>query len=209
MLHLQTVQQSTLDLLIKLMHLPELRGFFLVGGTNLSLKLGHRISVDLDLFTEVSFDTEALHELLDSHFTNLTVVLKNQGALLCYIEGVKVDFVAYRYGLLNPLETIAQIRFASLADIAAMKLNALSRRGVRKDYWDIDALLEHYSIAAMLEFFKQKHQSTDIGFIVRSLVYFVDADQSENPVALNKTTWEKVKKNIQKAVKDYIDSQTR
>ena len=60
MLQTQTVDRDTLGLLKDLMATPELQQFALVGGTNLSLRLGHRLSVDLDLFTNEPFDTEGL-----------------------------------------------------------------------------------------------------------------------------------------------------
>ena len=209
MLQKQTVTESTLALLNELMQLPELRSFFLVGGTNLSLKLGHRISVDLDLFTDAPFDRDALLGTLEKRFSDLLIIKHTPGAILGFIERVKVDFILYEYPMLAPIEEIDGIRLASLPDLAAMKVNAISRRGVQKDFWDIAELLDHFSLEEMLLFFKQKHKATDVGHIVRSLVYFADADESEPPLTLKTHNWDGVKKKIEGAVRKYVRNQTR
>jgi len=198
-----------LELLKELMQLPELKSFFLVGGTNLSLKLGHRRSVDLDFFTNSPFDSDTLLRMLEKRFSDLVIVRHTPGAILGYIRRVKVDFILYEYPMLQPIEEIDGIRLAALPDIAAMKINAISRRGVQKDFWDIAELLDHFSLEQMLLFFKQKHQATDIGHLVRSLIYFADADGSEPPLALKKNTWSDVKIKIEASVRDYVQNQTR
>ena len=60
MLHKETVEPATLDLIRKLQADPELQGFQMAGGTALALMIGHRISVDIDLFSRNEFDAEAL-----------------------------------------------------------------------------------------------------------------------------------------------------
>lgn len=209
MLQKQTVSESILALLNELMQLPELASFFLVWGTNLSLRLGHRISVDLDLFIDAPFDSEVLLGALEKRFFDLLIIKHTPGSILCFIERVKVDFILYEYPMLEPIEVVDGIRLASLPDLAAMKVNAISRRGVQKDFWDIAELLDHYSLEQMLLFFKQKHKATDVGHIVRSLVYFADADKSEPPLTLKKNTWNGVKKKIEGAVRKYVRDQTQ
>lgn len=209
MLQQKTVKKSTLELLKQLMLIPELQDFFLVGGTNLSLKLGHRISIDLDLFTDKRFDAFKLHDTLQKYYPDMIVTLNNQTTLLCYIKGIKVDFVLYEYGLINPIEEHEGVRFASIPDIVAMKLNAISRRGVKKDYWDVAELLNLYSIDEMISFFKEKHKTTDVGQIIRSLVYFDDADESDTPKSLKKVTWKAVKETIKTKIKEYIKQQIK
>jgi Nucleotidyl transferase AbiEii toxin, Type IV TA system len=210
MLQTQTVAESTLGLLKQLLQIPELASFYLVGGTNLSLKYGHRLSVDLDLFTSEPFDSDQLRSVLEGIFPNMIVTLHNASAILCYIEEVKVDFVLYRYGMINPVEIHNELRFASVPDIIAMKLNAVSRRGAKKDYWDIAVLLETYSVEEMLQFYKQRHQTSDIGFIIRSMLYFEDANASEAPVSLRvNLTWDYVKTTIENAIRTYIQQQKK
>ena len=209
MLQFQTVTEPTLALLRELMRLPELNAFFLVRGTNLSLKLGHRISVDLELFTDGPFDSDALLRALENQFPDLMIIRHTPGAILAYIQKIKVDFIVYEYELLQPVEEVDGIRFASLPDVAAMKINAVSRRGVKKDFWDIAELLDHFSLEQMFQFFKQKRKATDVGHLVRSLVYFADAEESESPLALKKNTWAEVKKKIERNVRMYVQDQTQ
>lgn len=209
MLQTQTVTEPTLGLLKELMVIPDLLSFFLVGGTNLSLKLGHRRSIDIDLFTNTPFDSDALLRVLEKKYSELIIIKHTPGAILGYINGIKVDLILYDYQMLESVEVIDTIRFASLPDVVAMKISAISRRGAQKDFWDLAELLDHYSLEQMLSFFAQKHKATDIGHIVRSLIYFADAEESEPPLTLKKVTWKAVKNKIEKTVRKYIQDQTR
>ena len=97
----------------------------------------------------------------------------------------------------------------SIPDIIPMKLGALARRGGKKDFWDIACLLDYYSLAEMLDFFKQKYQNDDIGYIIMSLTYFDDAENQDDPIVSLKMTWQDVKKNVAAAVADYVKKQKR
>lgn len=204
MLHENTVAPATLGLLKELMQVEALQSFALVGGTNLSLRLGHRISEDLDIFAIAPYDSEDIAQPLRTLYSDeMNLVDKRKHTLLAYIRTVKVDIVLHPYPYLQPVESIDGIRFASIPDIVAMKLNAITRRGAKKDYFDIAELLDHYSLETMLQFFTDKYAATDIGFVVRSLTYFEEADVSKDPVMLKKITWKQVKKKIQEAVQDF------
>lgn len=93
MLHTETVTGATLDLLKKLMTISELNQFSLVGGTNLSLRFGHRRSIDLDLFTSDSFDSEKIYNVLESKFPNILQASQSDTMLFLYINDVKVDII--------------------------------------------------------------------------------------------------------------------
>jgi len=206
MLHTQTVTRATLDLLKALMSLPELSQFGLVGGTNLSLRFGHQLSIDLDLFTNEPFDSEITYNQLEARFPNILQASQSETMLFLYINEVKIDMVLLPYPYLNPMEQIEDIRLVSLEDIAAMKLSAVARRGVKKDFWDIAELLDVFSLDQMLEFYKTKYSSRDIFHLLRSLVYFNDADPQKDPDPLNNATWSQVKIKVQNAVKKYLDA---
>jgi len=188
-----------------LMSMPELDQFGLVGGTNLSLRFGHRISIDLDLFTNQPFNTEAIYNKLETRFPNILQASQGETMLFLYINEVKIDIVLLPYPYLNPMEVIEGIRFVSLEDIAAMKLSAVARRGVKKDFWDIAELFEVFSLDQMIEFYRAKYSSRDIFHLLRSLVYFNDAEPQKNPDPLKDITWNQVKHKVQKAVKVYLD----
>jgi Nucleotidyl transferase AbiEii toxin, Type IV TA system len=195
-----------LGLLKALMSLPALSQFGLVGGTNLSLRFGHRLSIDLDLFTNEPFNSEAIYNLLEARFSNILQASQSETMLFLYINEVKIDMVLLPYPYLNPMEEIEEIRLVSLEDIAAMKLSAIARRGVKKDFWDIAELLDVFSLDEMIEFYKSKYSSRDIFHLLRSLVYFNDAEPQKDPDPLKKITWSQVKSRVQKAVKKYLDA---
>jgi len=188
------------------MSFPELSQFGLVGGTNLSLRLGHRISIDLDLFTNEPFNSELTYTHLEARFSNIVQASQSEAMLFMYINEIKIDMVLLPYPYLNPIEMIEDIRFVSLQDIAAMKLSAIARRGVKKDFWDVAELLDVFSLDEMIGFYRAKYSSRDIFHLLRSLVYFNDAELQKDPDPLKKVTWSQVKSKVQKAVKEYLDA---
>lgn len=208
MLYTQTVTPATLELLMQLMGLPELNNLALVGGTNLSLRLGHRVSLDIDLFSNVQFDIRTIKDTIHAHFPSAIKLDEMKQTIWYNINGIKTDIVLHEYKYLQPVETIDGIRLVSVPDIIPMKLGAVSGRGAKKDFWDIAELLDLYSIKEMLQFYQMKYQSNDIGFVIRSLVYFDDAEIQNDPISLKKISWSDVKKKIEHAVKDYIKNQT-
>ena len=206
MLQTQTVDGSTLGLLKDLMAIPELEQFALVGGTNLSLRLGHRLSIDLDLFTNKAFDTEGIARILTARFPSTIIASRSDTMLFAFINDVKIDMVLLPYPYIEPIEVYeGWIRLVSLPDIMAMKMSAIARRGVKKDFWDVAELLDMYSLAEMIEFYKAKYASHDILHLVRALAYFADAEKQKDPDPLKKMTWKQVKVKMQITVKKYLE----
>jgi hypothetical protein len=189
------------------MVIPELSDFALVGGTNLSLQLGYRLSVDLDLFTNQPFNILKVKEAIDRHFDDVVRLDEMKQTIWYQIRGVKTDFILHEYPYLQPVLEIEGIRFLSMPDIIPMKLGAITGRGAKKDFWDIAELLDYYTIKEMIDFYRQKYISDDIGFVVRSLLYFDDAEIQSDPVSLKNTKWEDVKRKIESAVKKYTTGQ--
>lgn len=206
MLHTETVAEPTLELLKRLMALPELAPFSLVGGTNLALRLGHRISVDIDLFTTVSFDLAEIKDTITDAFPNALELSARNQTLLYQINGVKTDLIRHQYLEISAVENIDGIRLASLPDIIAMKLGAVAGRGAKKDFWDIHVLLEQFSVKEMIDYYAQKYPLSDPGQVVRSLVYFEDADRQQDPIDLLKVTWPEVKANLRDHIRNYTSS---
>jgi hypothetical protein len=207
MLQTQTVNGDTLGLLKSLMATPILQQFDLVGGTNLSLRLGHRLSIDLDLFTTQPFDVESLARKIITQFPNTIIASQSEAMLFLYINDVKIDMVVLPYPYIEPVDVIEGIRLVSIPDIVAMKLSAIARRGVKKDFWDIAELLDMYSLSEMIDFYKAKYQSNDIFHLVRALAYFEDAEKQKDPDPLKKITWKQVKTKVSQAVKKYLERQ--
>jgi predicted nucleotidyltransferase component of viral defense system len=189
------------------MELPSLKHFSLVGGTALSLKFGHRSSVDLDLFYHEKFDSELIEKELRQTFINdffYEEGHRNFG-IFCFIKKIKVDIVYFPHQPIAPIEFENGIRFYSDADIAAMKIQAILGRGKKKDFWDLYELLQKYSLQQMMDWHKQKYPSQMLAIsIPNAITYFTDADDSETPVSFKKQTWEGIKKGIQRVVREYL-----
>ena len=134
MLHTETVAPGTFSLLNRLMALPSLQPFSLVGGTALSLRYGHRSSIDLDLFYHEKFDQPHLVKELESVFgDNFDYKQQHtQFGIFCFIENIKVDFVHFPHLPIKKIGIIDGIRFYSNADIAAMKIQAILGRAQKK-----------------------------------------------------------------------------
>jgi len=207
MLQTQTVEPGTLSLLERLMDIPELRSFGLVGGTALSLRFGHRISVDLDLFSNEKFENvtikNSLTKIFGSDFENRKST--PMFGIFCFIEGVKVDIIRYPHPLIRPLETIAGIRMYSNEDIIAMKVQAILSPAKKKDFWDVSELLKHYKVKDFIDLHQKKFSTQNLLISVpQAISYFSDAEESEDPVSLKGQTWPKTQKFIQKKVAKYL-----
>ncbi len=189
------------------MEIPELKPFSLVGGTALALRYGHRNSIDLDLFSHIKFDPESIEEAIRNEFKKdfFTESGHQKIGLFCYIQKIKVDIIHYPFQLVSPVKNKNGIRIYSDADIAAMKIQAMLGRGKKKDFWDLYELLQHYSLQQLIDWHKQKYPSQMLAIsIPNAITYFVDADDSDTPVSYKGQTWEKVKKEISRAVSDYL-----
>ncbi len=134
MLRTETVTSHTLELLKLLMQDERLKDFILVGGTALSLQIGHRISIDLDLFSLKPFDEQDLAQYLETNY-RLQLDYLQKNTIKGQIEGVKVDLITHAYPYVQEPALTDGVRLASVDDIAAMKLNVIAGNGTRiKDY---------------------------------------------------------------------------
>ena len=207
MLQISTVEPTTLVILKKLMLIPELADFSLVGGTALALRFGHRKSVDLDLFASAEFDINTVLAALEENFpATYRHISTNSVGIFGYIENVKIDLIKYHfYPIIAPKIEEDGIRFLSNEDIMAMKINAILKRGVKKDFWDIAELLEHYSVNEIIDNYMKKYPNQMLLIsIPRALTYFEDAEESEEPVSLKSQTWSDVKEKISGKVDEFL-----
>jgi hypothetical protein len=195
------VSAETFQLIQQLQALSELNEFYLAGGTALALQLGHRNSIDIDLFSQSDFNYTQLTSFLKSKFLfHENFVRKN--TIIGYINKIKVDFITHSYRYVKPPITEEEITFLSKEDIAAMKLNAIVGSGQRlKDFIDIYFLLEHFSIEEMLGFFETKYPNTNPLVALKAINYFDDIDEStEPPKLLKPLAIKKIKQRINKAI---------
>ncbi len=206
MLHKETVAATTLELLVELQQKEYLKGFYLVGGTALALKMGHRKSIDLDLFSNFNFEAGELLENLSADFP-FELFFSSNNTLKGRIDQIQVDIIAHRYPLIATPSVVEQISMLSNEDIIAMKLNAISVSGQRvKDFIDIYYLLGHYSVEDMISFYKKKYASYNEVNVLKSLLWFDDVDIEVWPVLIKnpKLKWSAVKIRIEKAVNMYL-----
>ena len=206
MLYKETVESSTLELLNSLQSQPYLVGFYLVGGTALALRIGHRRSVDLDLFSNFSFDVVQLLENLTADY-NFNLFFSANNTIKGSIDNVKVDFISHRYPFINEPVVEEEIEMLSFQDIIAMKLNAISANGQRvKDFIDIFYLIRSFSIEQMIGFYKKKYTNYNEVSVLKSLVYFDDIDFNDWPeiTAEPNLKWHVVKNELEKSVKKYL-----
>ncbi len=197
MLHLNTIDETTKQTLLSLLNKNYLTDFALVGGTSLSLRFGHRKSIDIDLFSTKEFEPLVLDELLKADYPEYVYRGNNKYMLFCNIASVKADIIFHPFLLLKPVEAIEGIRMFSVEDIAAMKLFAICKRGTRKDFYDVCVLLQHFKPPELFDLFIEKYGVDKLIFLKKSLIYFDDAEESDQPEVLIKNlSWETVKKTV-------------
>jgi hypothetical protein len=197
MLRKETVAPGTLELLTNLMLDNRLQDFFLVGGTALSLQIGHRISIDIDLFSTNNFSEQELLIYLETH-KEWRLNYLQKSTIKGQINNVQVDLIAHTYPLVNSLIVIDNIRMASLEDIAAMKLNAIAGTGTRlKDFVDIAALSAYCTLNDMLNAYQKKYQTRNPFLPLKALAYYNDINHNE-PLHLiaGKYKWKAIEQRI-------------
>lgn len=185
-----------------------IKDFYLAGGTALALQLGHRKSVDLDFFIEKLPPRETILDNLVGK--EVTILLSDETGLNINLRNTKVSFLQYPYPMLEPSIDYEGIRLSGILDIACMKLNAVTQRGEKKDFYDLFEILKKYSLENLLTAFAKKFEKYNYQkiAILKSLIYFDDAEKSPEPILLNKISWEEVKKELVIKVGDYTKKES-
>lgn len=195
------VSADAFTLIQQLQAREALSGFFLVGGTALALQLGHRNSIDIDLFSEKEFQTDDLLEKLSGNFDIKVTVQKPKNTLLAEIDGVKTDFIYHPYQQLKTPISEDGISMLSSEDIAAMKLHAISNSRKRlKDFIDVYFLLQRFSLKEMMGFHEQKYPRINVLIPMRAITFFDDIDFSmDTPKMKSPITVQEVRERINMA----------
>lgn len=208
MLHQETVDKSTLELIRQIQSDQWFSNFDLAGGTSLALQIGHRKSIDIDLFTKDDFDSQRILEYLEKQY-GFKLHYIYQNTLKGIIDNVMVDLIKHDYTLIKDRIINEGIRLLSKEDIAAMKVNAISGNGSRvKDFIDIYFLLKEFSFQDIIEFYSNKYGSRSKFHAVKSLGYFDDIIAEDWPAMIleQDLTVEKVTSTILEHQKDYLDT---
>ena len=208
MLHLETIDTRTLDLLVKLQKIPAFTELRLVGGTALALHIGHRKSVDLDFFGTITADEYELSKQL-TETGQATILKKTENIKIYVIDGIKTDIVNFHYKWLASPLIESGLVLAGMEDIAAMKLSAITGRGTKKDFIDLFFLLKHFRLKQMLDFYLQKYPDGSEFIVLKSLSYFDDAEEDESPVMLKPAKWGTVKRIITSSLENYLKNRAR
>jgi hypothetical protein len=172
--------------------------FYLGGGTALALRLGHRISQDLDLFANIeSLDDDFRHsiieELRQGHM--VTVLQDSVFGLVLEANGQAISFFSYGYPMLEPTDLVSGVQIAGLLDIGLMKMDAIAGRSTRRDFYDLYFIASRVSLDELFAQSTEKYPYSH-GFKMRVLVALVDfdaADQDEEPRLLLPVEWGAVK----------------
>lgn len=154
MLYRETVTPGLLELLKKLMLLNELNSFQLVGGTAISLQIGHRSSIDIDLFSNSRVNMNSIRAVFNRLFPN-SLVTQTPDNLVLTIDGIRVElYDNWLIPFKTPPVIEEGIRLTALKDLAAFKLSAIAGRREKKDYIDLFFLFKKFGAAAILSDFK-------------------------------------------------------
>jgi hypothetical protein len=196
--HWEVVPPLVRNLLADIGQEPFVSRFYLAGGTALALRLGHRVSVDLDFFSDTDeVGDDSRDEILTAlrHRHSVDVVEDVIGNLLLRIGGISVGFFSYGYILLEPPDEVMGIRVASLTDLGLMKLDAIATRGARKDFYDLYFVARQIPVEKLLEQSSIKYPHTrDFGMIaLTGMVDFEVADQQAPVESIPPVPWETVK----------------
>ena len=205
-LYYETVSQLLHSSLHKLMQLEEFKPFKLVGGTALSLQIGHRLSVDIDLFTDEpygSIDFNKLESVLKTNFgyvDSLEIPIIGMGKSFFIgdspTNAIKLD--VYYTDKFNYAPLILDaIRVVAIEDIIAMKMDVILQNGRKKDFWDIHALLPFFTPEEMFSFHEKRNPySHDSKLLKQKVIDFDLAENDFNPICLQQKHWELVKLDI-------------
>ncbi len=209
MLYYSTVNDLLKNSLLQLMKSDVFKDFRLVGGTALSLQIGHRESIDIDLFSDVEYGTldfKAIENYLKENFDYVDFLDIVPAMGKSYIIGenkentIKLDLY-YTDNYIQPYIEIDGIRMATIEEIIAMKIDVVQRGGRKKDFWDLHDLLQSYDISQMLDLHKQRYPYThDSHLIIQNLTSFEQADEDFNPICFKGKYWEFIKEDFEEVI---------
>ena len=201
------------------MEMETIKTHRLVGGTALALQIGHRISVDIDLFSADTNDYEKIQEELYKTFGNKFSKGRNIGSsvskgIAVYLNDIKTDILDWKAKFIRPAIIDEQIRVASKEDIIPMKFNTFLcspefARYEKKDYVDIANLMKEYSLEQMISLYNEKYPNELMSsrLMIEGLQLSEMADKKVLPKMLNSETWDDIKKQIEKSIGLFIKQQ--
>ena len=179
---------------------------YLAGGTALALQIGHRISYDLDFFTPEEFDGKVLIQRLRKNLIDFQLEKAEWQTIIGYIKNTRFSLFLYNYPLLFQTHKFLKINIADIRDIAVMKIDAVSSRGTKRDFIDLYFILKKQKILTLkqvLILYNKKFKALEQNkvHLLKSLVYFNDAEKNPIPKMFKETDWQEVKDFFEEEVK--------
>jgi hypothetical protein len=203
-LHLDILSDGQRQVFLRLAAALRETEFYLAGGTALALHIGHRPSIDFDWFIATLGEPEALLQRLRAFEIAFIVQSLATETVYLDIDTVQVSFIGYDYPLLQS-PTVCQhgAKLAHTDDIACMKLSAIGSRGSRKDFVDLHFMIGLFrSLEEYLVLYRRKYQNRDMGHVLRSLVYFDDAEAEPDILTAASFDWRKMKGDFERWVRE-------
>lgn len=180
-----------------------LKNFYLAGGTGVALQLKHRVSLDLDFFTNKDIDTKTLIQRIKT-WGKFSIERETENTLIGIFNCSRVSFLKYDYPLLFEFKQIKGIKIADFRDISCMKIDAVPSRGMKRDFADLFFICrEAISLKNLLSLFKKKYKSVNYNMlhILKSLAYFENAENNPMPRMIFPTSWQEVKSFFKEEIK--------
>ncbi len=209
MLYYNTVNDLLKNSLITLMNAPIFENFRLVGGTALSLQIGHRESIDIDLFSDADYGTinfEEIEDFLRVTFNYVNSLNVPPALGKSYFIGddenntIKLD-IFYTDPFFQPYMEEDGIRMATIEEIIAMKVDVIQRGGRKKDFWDLHDLLDSYSISQMIELHEKRYPyNHNEELIIKNFTLFDQADDDFDPICFKGKYWEFIKEDFEEII---------
>lgn len=201
-MHIEVLDRQRLDCLRALAAMPELSGFYLAGGTGLSLQLGLRVSVDFDFFSRERFNSDAVCAAIRERFKDIHVIHLDADTCIMTVNGAQLSLMYYPYPLLRPpLQDdgdVPGLSLASVEDIAVMKLSAIGGRGARKDFYDLYQIYHQcpsFNGKRLLNCAKEKFgPDVDLNYMLMGLSFFDDAEAEILPKLFVPADWDDIKR---------------
>jgi len=213
-LHREVLESAQARVLERVTAHPEMKEFFLAGGTGLALQEGHRRSVDLDFFRESP--EVVIPRMMDFKRDLLTgrgkggIRTEEKGTLHAEIGGTHFSLLATPYHLARRLVRAGNLALAHPVDIGLMKLAAIVQRGSKRDFIDLACILDrHIVLEDLLKLAEKKYpQARDFTVqALQALVYFDDAEKEREPIMLDPHyAWKKVKPFIEEKTRKVLPS---
>ena len=201
----KVLSKSAWAVVRKLVIADLMQTWVLAGGTGLALQLGHRVSNDLDFFTEEAFDAHAFRVILE-RLGRLHIQAQDADTLHTQLDEVRLSFLRSEAPFLFQASEYRGLRIADPRDIAAMKIVAIGGRGSRKDFVDLYAYLEAGGdFLALIEILRRRYAKTSFNemHLLRSLVYFDDAEQEPMPKMIHRTSWSEMRSRLEKEARRF------